>query len=386
MFGIIADFLASIITILLPVFASYKALRASDPAQLTPWLIYWIILSLILLVESWTVFILGWLPFYSWIRLSALSYLVLPQTQGAKLLYTNYVEPFIATHERQIEIFIGDLHDKGSRAGLGYLKRLIDLVRERAFGLQPTRPEPGQPSQASSTTAASYAQSLLSRFAMPSARTPTTSDFYSMLSGAVTAATSSPSTHPTTTRSTTNPSNSSSSSSNNPNPLIPTHLTSPTDKQTFLSAQREKLAVLMRALDREQRDLDLAYGNAPPGLEKQLEADVERRIREASSGSGSGYDESSGRGGTGMRKNRSDNSFQNIEREEFEDEEDKSATPRSEGRQRPSAGAGRRTTSGGSWNPTTWFGGAEAGSGSGSGEDRSAPDAAAQELECKCRL
>ena len=367
---------------LLPVFASYKALRASDPAQLTPWLIYWIILSLILLVESWTVFILGWLPFYSWIRLLALSYLVLPQTQGAKLLYTNYVEPFIANHERQIETFIGDLHEKGSRAGLGYLKRLIDLIRERAFGLQPTRSEP-QPTQGP-TTAAGYAQSLLARFAMPSARTPTTSDFYSMLSGAVSAATSSSSTTTTTTtrstsgtRSTTNPSN---SSSNNPNPLIPTHLTNPTDKQTFLSAQREKLAVLTRALDREQRDLDLAYGNTPPGLEKQLEADVERRIREAGSGSGSGYDESSGHGGdaggggTGMRKNRSDNSFQNIEREEFEDEDEKSATPRSEGRQRQSAGAGRRTTSGGSWNPTTWFSGA----GSGSGGDGSAPDEAAQ--------
>ncbi len=45
---------------LFPIFASYKALRTSDPAQLTPWLMYWVVLSSVLLVESWTVFILGW--------------------------------------------------------------------------------------------------------------------------------------------------------------------------------------------------------------------------------------------------------------------------------------------------------------------------------------
>ncbi len=203
-----------------------------------------------------------------------------------------------------------------------------------------------------------------------------------MLSGAVAAATSS-SSATTATRSTSGTRGTTNTSQSNNNPLIPTHLTTPSDKQTFLSAQREKLAVLMKALDREQRDLDLAYGSTPPGLERQLEADVERRIREASSGSA--YDESSGNGdnssdGIGMRKNRSDNSFQNIEREEFEDEEEeeeaeeKSATPRREEKERQSAGAGRRMNSGGSWNPTTWF------SGAGSGGSSSAPDEAAREV------
>lgn len=50
----------SIITVLFPIFASYKALRTSDPAQLTPWLMYWVVLSCFSLVESWTWFILAW--------------------------------------------------------------------------------------------------------------------------------------------------------------------------------------------------------------------------------------------------------------------------------------------------------------------------------------
>lgn len=51
---------SAIFTVLFPIFASYKALRTSDPAQLTPWLMYWVVLSSALLIESWTVFILGW--------------------------------------------------------------------------------------------------------------------------------------------------------------------------------------------------------------------------------------------------------------------------------------------------------------------------------------
>jgi hypothetical protein len=66
MFGIFADLLSSIITILFPAFASFKAIRSGNPAHLTPWLMYWVVLSGILLAESWTVFIIGWYasPFF----------------------------------------------------------------------------------------------------------------------------------------------------------------------------------------------------------------------------------------------------------------------------------------------------------------------------------
>lgn len=50
----------SVLTILFPIFASYKALRTPDPAQLTPWLMYWVVLSCFSLVESWSWFILSW--------------------------------------------------------------------------------------------------------------------------------------------------------------------------------------------------------------------------------------------------------------------------------------------------------------------------------------
>lgn len=51
---------SSITSFLFPLFASYKALKTSDPAQLTPWLMYWVVLACALLFESWTEWILVW--------------------------------------------------------------------------------------------------------------------------------------------------------------------------------------------------------------------------------------------------------------------------------------------------------------------------------------
>lgn len=53
-------FFSSIPTFLFPLFASYKALKTSDPALLTPWLMYWVVLAIALFAESWLGFILVW--------------------------------------------------------------------------------------------------------------------------------------------------------------------------------------------------------------------------------------------------------------------------------------------------------------------------------------
>ncbi|KAJ5747668.1 uncharacterized protein N7511_009364 [Penicillium nucicola] len=272
MFGIFADLLSSIITILLPVFASYKALRSSDPSQLAPWLMYWVVLSVILLAESWTVFIIGWFPFYSWIRLCFLSYLVLPQTQGARLLYQDYVDPFLTHHEREIEDIIGRTHERAKALGLQYFYQAIDLIRQKVLGLPPQRPStPPQPN------AASYAQSLLSRFNIPTAGASANNDWYSVLSSAVGSVTSGK---------TREAREEELSASGN---LLQRQMSSMSgaEKAHFIASQRELLDHLRSTLTREEQNTnldvpesdDLAYG-------------------------------------VPLRKNRSDNSFEVVDNEE----------------------------------------------------------------------
>ncbi|KAL2012841.1 hypothetical protein VTN00DRAFT_366 [Thermoascus crustaceus] len=293
MFGIFADLASSVITILFPVFASWKALRSSDPAQLAPWLMYWVVLSGVLLAESWTVWILGWFPFYSWIRLGFLCYLVLPQTQGARFLYEQYVDPYLEHHEREIDELIGRAHERAKAAGLQYLNQAIDLFREKVLGLPPLRQEPAAPPPP--TGPAAYAQSLLSRFNIPATTTggasaPST-DLFSMLSSAVTAVTS-----PAGGKSGDTQAEALASSSST---LLPSNLAdaSPEEKAKFIATQRQYLEVLRSALAKEERSL----GNGNGG--------------ESSESDDLTY---------GLRKNLSDNSFDHIEHDDVRSARDRS--------------------------------------------------------------
>ncbi|KAG9231709.1 TB2/DP1, HVA22 family-domain-containing protein [Amylocarpus encephaloides] len=245
MFDILALLLSSIATFLFPVFASYKALKTSDPAHLKPWLMYWVVLACALLFESWASFILFWVPFYSWIRLGFLLYLILPQTQGAKFIYQTHVHPFLHENERVIDDFISSAHDRAKAAGVTYLKQAITFIKQQLLGM-PLREETPPPTPTSN--AYSYTQSLMARFNLPSARpaqpatgsTSSATDFYGLLQSAVNAATSRD----------TGFSSSSQQDLSNSGTLIPPTV-SGEERLTFIAAQRERLSILLSALDKE---------------------------------------------------------------------------------------------------------------------------------------
>lgn len=241
---------STVTSIFFPVFASYKAIRTSDPAQLTPWLMYWTTLSLFLAGESFFYPILSWTPFYSWIRLGVHLYLVLPGQQGSVFLYRQYLHPWLETHEREIDHAITSGHDKAKAAGLQYVKQAIEMVRTKVFGLPPRQPTP-PPSRS-----ASYSQNLLSRFAMPSARpgfpsTAGANDLFAMLGNVVQqAAAGGPQSRdaPDLTAS---------------GHLIPPEITGE-ERRTYISTQRNRLVTLLQAFDSAATEGEVQPPSIPP--------------------------------------------------------------------------------------------------------------------------
>ncbi|MCJ1351991.1 MAG: hypothetical protein MMC33_001975 [Icmadophila ericetorum] len=304
MFDIIPNLISSIITVLFPIFASYKALRTSDPAQLTPWLMYWVVFSCFTLAESWTWIILSIVPFYAYLRLFLLSYLVLPQTQGARIIYQSHIHPFLAEYEAEIDKFIGDAHDRAKSAGIEYLKRAIEFIKVNVFGLQPkAESRPQTPNYGGS-----YAQTLLSRFNLPSAReglAAPAGDFYGLLSTAF-GQVGSRGTNPEAKIEEMSASGL----------LVPQGITGTANKISFLETQKERLRVLLSALEKESQTLE---------TEEQIERDVHNRLGEGSS-----------RGSMAMHKSRSETEFDTIDKDEA------------------SGQTGAPTTPGGSWLPWAW--------------------------------
>lgn len=294
-----------------------------------------------LLAESWTVFIIGWLPFYSWFRLFFLLYLVLPQTQGAKHLYLVYFEPFIVHHEKQIDNFIGQAHRTLEQLGLGYMNILVEWIREKVLGQ--ASPQPHTAATGTGAQAyASYAADLLSRFAMPAARTQAApavtgaaGGVLSMLSSAAAgalaggAASSGTRSVPASAAAASIPDTFVSSA-------MHTNMTAD-QKSSFIGTQRDRLQAMLKQLDKEQVDLDLAYGRDT----------VERP----------GSSKRQSMGGSGLHsKSASHMSFDNIEYDDLHSHSSRSGQPSQDstpprmqyasptGSDR---GSGKRVTSGG---------------------------------------
>lgn len=135
-----------------------------------------------------------------------------------------------------------------------YFRHAIEYLKTNVLNLPPTEPEP----DSQSTVPQSYTQSLLSRFSIPSAGSAgvgignTGNDFYNLLASAVSAATSA-------SRLGSGSSNRNMTESGT---LIPPHLRGSAEKMNFIAAQRERLNIVMNALDREAQEIQRG---GPPG-------------------------------------------------------------------------------------------------------------------------
>ena len=246
---------------------------------------YWTTLSLFLAAESIFYPIISWLPFYSWIRFLGHLYLVLPGQQGSVFIYQNYIHPFLYEHERDIDRFITESHDKAKAAGLQYLKEGIEWVKVNMLGMQPRRPTPPASRQVS------YSQSLLNRFTMPSARPegyaaagqPAANDIFSLL-GNVMAQAAGP---VGSNRSREAQAEDLSASGT----LVPPNI-SPEERQQYISTQRDRLRTLLQAFDHEAtREVPLSsspqgsprFNNMAAGLQDYLRPTAESLLKKSRS-------------------------------------------------------------------------------------------------------
>lgn len=240
---------------------------------------YWSVLSVVVLVESWTSFILVWVPFYAYMRLFFLLYLVLPQTQGARHIYDTYLYPYLDDNETAIEEFIANSHDRLRAAGLSYLKQAIEMFRTRVLGMAPNEVPVEEPRRASEAPQG-YTQALLARFSMPASRWAASNagnsgnsgsagnagtafgaghDFYNLLAGAVSAAASG------AVGSGSAPAAARRAPGQATGSLIPANIGDAQEKISFIAAQRERLNFVLGALDKEAAEIEKARAGYAKG-------------------------------------------------------------------------------------------------------------------------
>ncbi|KAG5568715.1 hypothetical protein H5410_064269 [Solanum commersonii] len=75
-------------------YASIKAIETKSRADDRQWLTYWVLYSLITLFELSFSKLIEWFPIWSYAKLGAICWLVLPYFNGASNVYENFIRPF----------------------------------------------------------------------------------------------------------------------------------------------------------------------------------------------------------------------------------------------------------------------------------------------------
>jgi len=88
-------FVSDLIGFVYPAYCSFKAIDAADAEADTQWLTYWVVFASFSIVESAAGWIVGWVPFYFFIKLSFLVWLYHPTFLGAQLIYREVLRPLI---------------------------------------------------------------------------------------------------------------------------------------------------------------------------------------------------------------------------------------------------------------------------------------------------
>ncbi|KAK9454116.1 TB2/DP1, HVA22 family-domain-containing protein [Dipodascopsis uninucleata] len=130
MIGIVIKVLSSVVTYHYPIFASYKCLKLKKIDDMEGWLVYWVVISVVASAESLFGFFFTWLPFYQLAKLGFISWLIMPHSQGAFYVYSTYIEPTLASHEKEIDGLMRSAQENIKTNAMYMFNRATEFVKE----------------------------------------------------------------------------------------------------------------------------------------------------------------------------------------------------------------------------------------------------------------
>ena len=105
------------ITIFYPSLMSIRAIQTADGEDDKTWLTYWMVFGSFVALETYIGFLLEFIPYWHWIRLSFFIWLLLPTFNGAEILYTKVMRPLLSDNKETIKDLIKQTQSAAVQVG-----------------------------------------------------------------------------------------------------------------------------------------------------------------------------------------------------------------------------------------------------------------------------
>lgn len=128
-FGHLAQLISNVVGFVYPAYCSIRALESSSKADDTRWLTYWVVFSTFSLIDTFSGFLLSWIPFY-W--LAKVLFLVWcfssSDLNGSDIIYKKVILPFFKKHEKKIDNAMGRV-DRAVKTASNEAERITENIR-----------------------------------------------------------------------------------------------------------------------------------------------------------------------------------------------------------------------------------------------------------------
>ncbi|KAJ3128134.1 Nucleosomal histone H3-Lys79 methylase [Physocladia obscura] len=88
---------------LMPAYQSFKAIESPEKEDNIQWLTYWTVFGFLNVIEVFSDTLLYWVPFYYAFKAIFVIYLIAPQFNGAKTIYTKVLQPYLLKEQSVID-------------------------------------------------------------------------------------------------------------------------------------------------------------------------------------------------------------------------------------------------------------------------------------------
>lgn len=100
------NMLLTTITVLYPTVHSIRAIQSPEDDDDKIWLTYWMVFGIFNVLETFFSFVFYFIPYWDWLRLMLFIWLLLPNFNGAKVLYEGVIRSQLDKHKDFIKKWI----------------------------------------------------------------------------------------------------------------------------------------------------------------------------------------------------------------------------------------------------------------------------------------
>lgn len=107
-----------------------RAIDSQDKDDDKVWLTYWIVFGMFTVLETFFGFIFWFIPYWSWIRLGLFIWLLLPNFNGAQIIYENVLKVLLRNNKDLIQHYTELISTSATKGVEGMKQSAASAVSE----------------------------------------------------------------------------------------------------------------------------------------------------------------------------------------------------------------------------------------------------------------